>query len=108
MWQWLTGFRCGRCGELRGTGERALHSPTRSAVAVCETCLGSWERTGHRCARCWAPIRDGVELGLLVETGAFAHVGCGGARVLRSSLSGAFESSGAARRVASGLRVRLL
>jgi hypothetical protein len=82
MWQWLAVFRCGRCGEIRARRQRALRSPVRRQLAICEECLDVWERTGHRCARCWTPIREQLEVGLLVETGAFVHVGCGGARVL--------------------------
>jgi hypothetical protein len=97
MWQWLArlrgaGFRCGRCGEARTGCKRALRSLLRPQLAVCEACLESWERTGHRCARCWAPIPDRLEVGLLVETGAFVHVDCGGARVLGTPASGAFDA----------------
>jgi hypothetical protein len=82
MWQWLARFRCGRCGETRTGGERALRSPLRPRLAICAACLERWERMGHRCARCRSPIPDRLQVGLLVETGAFVHVDCGGARVL--------------------------
>ena len=101
MWQWL-GFRCARCREIRATRERALSSPLRPQLAICEECLEGWERTGHRCARCWTPIQDHFEVGLLVETGVFAHVECGGARVLGPPISGhadQFPPPGSARGV---------
>lgn len=88
MWQWFGGFQCGRCDEHRGGWARALRSPVRPQLAVCTGCFATWERMGHRCARCWAPVRDRLEVGLLVETGAFAHVDCGGARLLGSPVSG--------------------
>jgi hypothetical protein len=72
-------FRCGKCGEVRGVGRRALESPWRPRLGVCRDCLQQWERTGHRCGRCWAQIRDRLEVGLLVETRVFAHVDCGAA-----------------------------
>jgi hypothetical protein len=92
MWQWLAGFRCGRCGEVRARSKRALRSPLRPRVAICVECLDNWMRTGHRCTRCWAPIRDPLEVGLLVDAGRFVHVGCGGARVLRSPVHAAREA----------------
>ena len=46
---------------------------------------------GHRCARCWASIRERLDVGLLVETGAFAHVACGGARVVGSPVAGPLD-----------------
>jgi hypothetical protein len=90
VWRWL-GFRCGRCRELRAAGERALLSPVRPRLAICQECLDAWKRTGHRCGRCWTPVRDALEVGLLVDTGAFAHVDCGGARVLGPLISVAVE-----------------
>jgi hypothetical protein len=107
MWQWLAGFRCGRCGEFRATWKRALRSPVRPQLAICEECLQAWERTGQRCARCWTPIPDRLEVGLLVETGAFVHVDCGGAWVLGSPISGTLDTSGPARRATRGRWVRL-
>jgi hypothetical protein len=82
------GFRCGRCDAIRGRWARALRSPRRPRIAICGDCLDAWEWTGHRCARCWAPVCERSEVGLLVETGAFAHVGCGAALVLGSPISG--------------------
>jgi hypothetical protein len=95
MWQWLARFRCGRCGELRARGNRALRSPVRRQLAICGDCLATWERTGQRCARCRSPIRDVLEVGLLVQTGALAHVDCGGARLLGPPMPGtSFARSG--------------
>ena len=82
MWRWGAWFRCGHCGEIRGTWSRSLRSPVRRELGICARCLDAWRRTGQRCARCWAPIHDGLEVGVLVETGAFTHVACGGARVV--------------------------
>jgi hypothetical protein len=90
MWPWL-GFRCGRCREVRAGWERALSSPLRPQLAICRECLGAWERIGQRCGRCWTSIRDPFEVGLLVEIGAFVHVGCGGARVLAPATSDAVD-----------------
>lgn len=88
MWQWLAAFRCGRCGAVRGTWHRALRSPLRAWLAICDECLEAWARTGHRCARCWRPIGDRLELGFLLEHRAFLHVECGGARVVGSPIAG--------------------
>lgn len=107
MWQWPAGFRCGRCGAMRGRWARALRSPFRPRLAICEDCLEAWGRTGHRCARCWAPIRRRVEVGLLVETGAFAHVDCGGALVLGSPISGTLGPSRPRRRLPREFWLRL-
>ncbi|MFB3818618.1 MAG: hypothetical protein ACE147_13225 [Candidatus Methylomirabilales bacterium] len=101
------GFRCGRCGEVRGRWARALRSPFRRQLAICQDCLETWQRTGQRCARCWAPIREPAEVGLLVETGALAHVDCGGALVLGSPISGGLGRSGAPRRLPRGAWLRL-
>jgi hypothetical protein len=38
-----------------------------------------WQQTGQRCARCWLPVVTRLEVGLLVDTGSFVHVDCGGA-----------------------------
>ena len=103
MWQWLAVFRCGRCGEIRARWQRALCSPVRPQLAICEECLETWERTGDRCARCWAPIRQRLEVGLLVETGAFVHVNCGGARVLGSPIEGTLDRWRPAQRAVRGL-----
>jgi hypothetical protein len=51
-------------------------------LAVCDDCLGTWDRAGRRCARCWTPIEDRLQIGLCAETWAFVHVDCGGARVI--------------------------
>jgi hypothetical protein len=91
MQAWPGGFRCGRCSEQRAMRQRALRSPLRPTLAICETCLETWERAGHRCARCWATVRDRLDVGLLVEIGAFAHVTCGGARVLGSTIAGPID-----------------
>jgi hypothetical protein len=96
MWQRLAGFRCGRCGEVHARSKRVLRSPTRPQLAICTGCLETWRRTGHRCARCWTPIQDRMEVGFLVDTGSFAHVDCGGARVL--GLPGNGGGSGGPRR----------
>ena len=82
MWNLLGRFLCGRCGERREVGERTLQSPWRQHVAICRTCEEVWRRTGHRCAQCWEAIRDPLEIGLLVDRKVFAHVDCGGARVM--------------------------
>jgi hypothetical protein len=103
MWEWLAVFRCGRCGEIRARWRRALRSPVRPQLAICEECLETWERTGHRCARCWTPIRERLEVGLLVETGAFVHVDCGGARVLGSPIEGPLNWFREAQRAVRGL-----
>lgn len=108
MWQWLAGFRCARCGQHRGGWARALRSPFRPQLAVCDECLATWERTGHRCARCWTPVGDRLEVGLLVETGAFVHVDCGGARLLGSPVSGALDRPRPTRRPARDVWARLL
>jgi hypothetical protein len=81
MWEAVAAFRCRRCGEICPRWRRALRSPRRRRLAICGECLESWQRTGRRCARCWGPILDGMEIGMLVDTRAFAHVDCGGARV---------------------------
>jgi hypothetical protein len=86
MWRWLAAFRCGRCGGVRGARHRALRSPLRAGLAICGDCLERWERSGHRCARCWRPIRDRLDVGFLLERRAFLHVDCGGARVVRTDL----------------------
>jgi hypothetical protein len=88
---WLGGFRCGRCSEQRAARQRALRSPRRPALAICEACLAGWQRMGHRCSRCWTTVRDRLDVGVLVETGAFAHVGCGGARVLGKPVTGPID-----------------
>ena len=88
---WLSGFRCGRCSEQRAMRQRALCSPLRPGLAICESCLETWERAGHRCARCWATVRDRLDVGLLVDIGAFAHVTCGGARVLGATITGRID-----------------
>lgn len=95
MWQWLAAFRCRRCGEVRATSNRALRSPVRPQLAICEDCLDAWERTGHRCARCWMPVRDRLEVGFLVESRTFLHVDCGGARVVGSPIAGSVGAGGA-------------
>ena len=82
MWRWLGRFRCARCGRNRPAAHRALRSPLRPELAICRDCLETWARSGHRCARCWMPIPSHLDVGLLVETGRFVHVDCGGARLL--------------------------
>jgi hypothetical protein len=93
MTPWVGGFRCGRCSEQRAMRQRALRSPRRPALAICTDCVETWQRMGHRCARCWTAVRDRLEVGVLVETGAFAHVACGGARVLGSPVTGLIDPS---------------
>jgi hypothetical protein len=105
MWQWLW-FRCGRCREVRASGERALSSPLRPQLAICEECLRAWYRTGHRCAQCWTAIQGDFEVGLLVETGAFAHVDCGGARLLGPPISGPADLLPPAPGAVRGVSVR--
>ncbi len=107
MWRLLAGFRCGRCGEVCGTWERALRSPFRPHLAICRQCLETWERTGHRCARCWTQVRDRLDVGLLVETGAFAHVECGGALLIGPHRSGALGEFRAARSAPGDFWLRL-
>jgi hypothetical protein len=106
VWQWL-GFRCRRCRELRAKWERVLASPARPQLAVCHECLQAWQRAGRRCGRCWAPVQDPLEVGLLVETGAFAHVGCGGARLLGPPIYGPADQLPAAPGAVRGVSVRL-
>jgi hypothetical protein len=108
MWPWLFGFRCGRCRELHPRWHRALRSPLRPWLAICEGCLDAWERAGHRCARCRRPIRDRLEVGLRAETGAFLHVACGGARVLGTPIVGALDGSRPPQRGVLGRWVRRL
>jgi hypothetical protein len=36
-------------------------------------------------------VQDRLEVGVLVETGAFLHVDCGGARVLGSPMAGGLD-----------------
>ena len=82
MWGRFATFRCARCGRALAAAKRALHSPQRPRVAICQDCVDTWRRTGQRCARCWLPVPDRLEVGLLVETGAFVHVTCGGAPMI--------------------------
>jgi DNA-directed RNA polymerase subunit RPC12/RpoP len=82
MWRWFAMFRCARCGRALAAVKRELRSPVRHQVAICQDCVNIWKKTGQRCARCWMPIPDSLEVGLLVETGAFVHVNCGGAPVI--------------------------
>jgi hypothetical protein len=96
MWWWLARFRCAHCGEIRATGKRALRSPRRPQLAICEECLDTWERTGQRCTRCWTPVRDRLEVGLLADTGSFVHVDCGGARVFGGHTPGRRRPDGPA------------
>lgn len=103
MRPWVAAFRCGRCGEPRARRQRALRSPARPRLAVCAECLETWQRAGHRCALCRTPVRDWLDVGVLVETGAFAHVDCGGARVLGRAISSPLDRSGPARHAASRL-----
>jgi hypothetical protein len=82
MWKLLGRFRCSKCGEVRARSRRALRSPVRSRVGVCWECLSAWTRTGHRCGRCWHPVRTAEDVGLLLEKGVFAHVDCGAATLV--------------------------
>jgi hypothetical protein len=107
MWRLLAGFRCGRCGKVHGRWNRALWSPSRPHLAICRPCLETWERTGHRCARCWTQLHDRLDVGLLVETGVFVHVECGGARVIGSHLSGTLGGSRPARSAPRDFWLRL-
>ena len=85
MWESVAAFRCRRCGEICPGWKRALRSPVRPRLAVCEGCVRVWQRMGRRCARCWTPILDRMQIGMLVDTRVFVHVDCGGARVLGSA-----------------------
>jgi hypothetical protein len=85
VWRWLATFRCARCGQALAAAKRALRSPARPQLTICQACVDTWKKTGQRCARCWMPILDRLEVGLLVETGAFVHVNCGGAPVIAAS-----------------------
>ncbi len=82
MWALLGRFRCSKCGKLERISRRALHSPFRTRIGVCRDCLSLWERTGHRCGKCWSPIQAKSDLGLILDRGVFAHVDCGGALLL--------------------------
>lgn len=79
MWHLFGWFRCSKCGEVRDRSRRALRSPVRAHLGVCRDCLSLWERTGHRCGRCWSPVHPTGEVGLLLDRGVFAHVDCGAA-----------------------------
>lgn len=82
MWRLIGRFRCSKCGEVRGMSWLALRNPLRARVSVCRECLGTWKRTGHRCGRCWLPVRMAEDVGLLLEKGVFAHVDCGAAALV--------------------------
>jgi hypothetical protein len=82
MWALVGSFRCSKCGSVQGIWRRARRSPFRSSLGVCRDCLGLWERTGHRCGRCWYQVQDNLQVGLLLDKGVFAHVSCGGALVI--------------------------
>jgi hypothetical protein len=82
MWNLIRRFRCSKCGEVRAASRRALRSPLRAHLGVCRDCVSTWERTGRRCGRCWAPVQLAEDAGLLLERGVFAHVDCGAARLV--------------------------
>jgi hypothetical protein len=88
MWALVGSFRYSKCGRVQGIWQRARRSPHRASLGVCRDCLGFWERTGHRCGRCWYPVQTQWDLGLLIDRGVFAHVDCGGALLLPIGRSG--------------------